>query len=450
MKNLLVTILLGCQWQLHAQSISKKQGVEDLDFLRDRIVEFNPALPIYHPQFDKLSTRVIEELTNDSISAFAHLSNVSRICALASEGHFSIGDRNDYYSRGILENTFTYLPIQVKIIAGELFVVGDFSHEQQLDRGDRIIAINELKSTAILNQLLEMTPSDGDIKTYAYRKIEDRFASLFYYHIERPKTFSVTIRDKNQNEKTYTVEALSRADQISNIKKYYPKEDNQQSDIEGFYAITIAENYAYIKFPSFDFRRVRAYEVKSKKLYQTIFQKLKDKKINNLIIDLRDNTGGRNEFADDMVPFIRKGNIHDPFLKKTISWSGKTKTYKLPKPSKLAFQGEIYVLVNGKTFSAGSTLARYLKEYGNAQAIGIETGTRYEGFAAGSNETVVLPNSKLPIGIPRYHIVFPESSKQKTNNRGLLPDHELEVNFDNFVNKKDPYLEKAISLINQE
>lgn len=121
--------------------------------------------------------------------------------------------------------------------------------------------------------------------------------------------------------------------------------------------------------------------------------------------------------------------------------------YKFSDPSKWSFKGLIYVLVNGRTYSAGSTLARYLREYGDATVIGSETGTRYEGFAGGSRQIVHLPNTNLKIGIPRYHISFPVSVKQKAKNRGLLPDHEIEPSIECHFEGRDLHMEKVLSLI---
>ncbi|MEL6141342.1 MAG: S41 family peptidase, partial [Bacteroidota bacterium] len=147
---------------------------------------------------------------------------------------------------------------------------------------------------------------------------------------------------------------------------------------------------------------------------------------------------------------ILKPDNADPFLKKTVSWSGKEKVYKMPKAAKEVFQGSIYVLVNGKTYSAGSTLARYLKEYGNATVIGTETGTRYEGFAAGSRQDIHLPNTQISVGIPRYHITFPTSEKQQTANRGLLPDYTIEPTIETFTKGIDLHVAEAIELIREE
>ena len=126
----------------------------------------------------------------------------------------------------------------------------------------------------------------------------------------------------------------------------------------------------YLHYLLFDFRRVNKYDVKAKKMYESIFKELKEKHISHLVVDLRNNTGGRNEFADDILPFILQGDESDKYFKWTTSWEGKRRNYKMPKRSKYAYEGSLYVLINGKTYSAGSSLARYLKEYGDAVVVG--------------------------------------------------------------------------------
>jgi C-terminal processing protease CtpA/Prc len=448
MKHLLLLVFLLAYWPIIAQKIAHNKAVEDLNFLIEGIKQYNPALGRYHPEFDSLSNLVVQHLQQDSLSVLEHFTNISRVCALANEGHFLVGNQETVFNQGINKNQYAYLPIQIKIVAGRLFVYGDFSNEQLTNRGDEIIAINGLKSSQILDSLLAFTPSDGYIKSYAYRKIESNFSVRYYFHIQQTNNFEITLLDAQQQEKKIALQALVQSKQIENLKKYYPNNNKKKStDDEGFYTLEIKDNYSYLKLPSFDFRRVNKYQVKSKKLYKNLFKELRDNKAQNLVIDLRNNTGGRNEFADDIVPFIRKPNTSTPFLKKTIGWNGKTRTYRLPKASKLAFQGSIYVLVNGKTFSAGGSIARYLKEYGHATIIGTETGTRYEGFAAGSAEHIILPHSKINIGIPRFLILFPTSKQQATSNRGIIPDHKIEPSFEVYTKGTDLHLQKVQTLI---
>lgn len=449
MKTTIITLfILLSQVLVFGQNIGKEQVSEDLTILQQNIQQYNPALYNYNPKFDSLSAHVIHSVQEDSISIFYYFSLVSEICALSNEGHFNLGNWKDTVHKGIPESKYPYLPVSVKLISDQLYVWNDYSNEQVLQRGDKIISVNGRTTGEIIEKLQKYTPSDGDILTYANKNIEVGFPWLYFFYIEQANTFQFEYIRQNEVVKTVTVQALIKSKQISNFKKYISKEDNRQAaELNAFYDLQFEGKYAVLKLPSFDYRKVNKYKVKSKNMYKSIFEELSDKKVEQLIIDLRDNTGGRNEFADDLVPFILKPKNEDSFLKKSISWEGKEKTYKMPRSSKFAFKGKIYVLVNGKTFSAGSTLARYLKEYADAIIIGEETGSRYEGYSAGSKQLVVLPNSKLEIGIPRYHTYYPKSDKQKTQNRGVMPDYEISISIEDIEKGNDLHLEEALNLM---
>ena len=449
MKQLFILILLFRSGSLIAQDLKQAEVVEDLQFLSANIERYNPALEKYHPEFKDLASQVIEGVNQENVSVFSLFTKASQLCAHANEGHFALGNWEDAVHKGVLENRSAYLPLQVKYCLGNLYVWRDYTNSQSFEPGDQILSINGMQTRDILDILLSVTPSDGDIETYAYRKIEAGFAPFYFYYIEQSLTFEIVYVKENGKEEKVSIQALTRAEQGENLRKNAPPQPASTSGPPSFYSLEYQDNFALLSLPSFDINRIRQANVKSKSFYKSMFADLRERQIKHLIVDLRNNTGGRNEFADDMVPFILKGSRKDPFLKKTYSWEGKERIYKMPKASKLAFQGQIYVLVNGKTFSAGSSLARYLKEYGGATVIGSETGTRYEGFAGGSKEYVSLPNSKFEIGIPRYLIQFPNSQLQKTQNRGLLPDHSIEYSFNDIAGKKDLHKVKALDLIRE-
>lgn len=92
--------------------------------------------------------------------------------------------------------------------------------------------------------------------------------------------------------------------------------------------------------------------------YKKSFELLKGAKTKTLILDLRDNGGGTSQ-ADH-------------------------------------FNGEVYVLINGGSFSATTLLAANLKSSGRAVFVGEETGGAYNGCVAGSLPVYTTPNSKLP------------------------------------------------------
>lgn len=435
-------------FSLQGQNIAIEQVQEDLKQLKEAIQKYNPALQTYNPEFEKNVDSLLTQVSGDSLSLVNHFKTVSQLCALSNEGHFALGNWSDDVHSGFLENTYKYLPLTVNVPDEKMFVWIDNSMEQKLNRGDEILSINNMKVKLILSEIYKAIPSDGQITTYVDRNIDLGFSWMYYFYISQPDSFNLTIKDTSGNFKHISIEALTRDVQFKNYAKLYPdRANNINTEEDVFFELNYDGNTAYLTLPSFDYQKVEDNNIKSQKFYKTIFSELKSKQIKHLVIDLRGNTGGRNELADDMVSFFLKKTRQDPFLKKTISWEGKERMYKFPKPSKLAFNGKIYVLVDGRTYSAGNTLCRYLKEYADAVIIGEETGTRYEGFAAGSKQYVTLTNSKLRIGIPRYHILFPKSGKQTTSNRGTLPDFTIRYTMDDIIQQNDLHMEKVNALI---
>lgn len=301
--TVLYMLIFGCL-PLSAQKMPSHHAVEDLNFLIENLKKYNPALPHYRPDFDSLSTEVVKKMLSDSLSLFECHTLVSRVCALASEGHISIGDRNDSIRKGFFSDEYAYMPIRVCIVAGRLFVVSDYSDEQVLEEGDEIVSINGISAQIILNKLSGVIPSDGKILDHAYRRMEDSFSGYYFMHIEQPISFEITLVGMAGNARTVHVSALVRSDQSANFEEYStdPHDDRTRDSV--FYTLKIENDYAVLKLPSFDFRRVNHFRVRSKKMYKKIFQQLKTMEVEHFIVDLRNNTGGRSEFADDFVLFI--------------------------------------------------------------------------------------------------------------------------------------------------
>jgi len=447
-QGLLLVVLLLIGTGLFAQKLSLVQVKSDLYQLQNAIHQYNPALDRYNPAFDKQVDSLVSTLGVDSIWLFDYFQYCSRLCAFSNEGHFSLGNWQDTVHSGFLANRYHYFPLSIKLVQRRIYVWKDFSEEKALNQGDEILSINGLKTAEILVLMEKMIPSDGHITTYAERRIESGFSWLYYLNIAQTDGFHLQVKDGFGIEREMKVKALERKAQFENSARYYPNQANgAENGIDSFYSLKYDNDIAYLTLPSFDYRQLAKHKIKSKKFYKRIFKELASQHSKYLVIDLRNNSGGRIEMADDMVPFIDDGSNHTRTLRQSLSWKGKLKTYKIRQVSKYRFEGKIYVLVNGSTYSAGSMLARYFKEYGHAILIGEESGTRYEGFSAGSTQYITLTHSQLKIGIPRYHIFFPESQKQATSNRGVLPLHTISYSIDDLIHNRDLYLEKANALI---
>jgi C-terminal processing protease CtpA/Prc len=111
-----------------------------------------------------------------------------------------------------------------------------------------------------------------------------------------------------------------------------------------------------------------------------------------------------------------------------------------------AFKGQVYVLVNGKSFSMSSVVATYLKYKSNATIIGEETGGNIAGSNAVLSGHITLPNSKIRVFIPMYHLYYKVNVENK--GRGLMPDFPTNYTKDLILKGTDLDLQKVKVIVN--
>lgn len=441
----LVTLLAPLS--VNAQPFTTDETLEDLRFLMAEMENSIPCLLEYNPNFRSEAETILATVDGPA-TAIEHFELVTKLAALGNEGHTKVIDVESKLWQDFLEDRFVYLPLVVKFIGDRLFVEQVNVSTSDLRRGLEITQINGQSLAEIIDLIAENTPSDGRGETFTRLDISNGFNWRYYLFVEQPAAFELSLHDPATAESfTTTIPATTlgamRAFRAEQPPPSSPTAPEPESNV---YELRIEADHAYLRLQSFDWRRIEKENLKPKELYGDLFARVKAAGVDHLIVDLRGNTGGRNEFSTGMIPFINQTDAKG-ILKTSISWKGKSKVHKIPRPDRNVFDGRIIVLTDGKTYSAGGTLARYLKEFGRAIVVGEETGTRYEGFAAGSANEVQLPHSGLKLQLPRYHTKFPVSSLQTTSNRGLLPDHHVPPSYEDWINGTDAAYEKAISLI---
>lgn len=434
-------------FSIQAQNYSKDQVLEDLDFMAINMKKYNPGLQQFNPSFDSVFQEIRKEV-NGNYNALAHFKIMARVAALAKEGHMKLGNWSDTIHNGFNQDRYKFLPFQVKLINEELFIWKIYSQEEEINDGDKILTINGKTSKEIISEIRTCLLIDSDIESNFIHQLNNGFAFLYYLYMEQSPFFEIEYSYKGQNNIAKTqMKALNKTQMSKNYKiQYGLNKDRKTEQGNSVYYFDLKKDRATLVLKSFNRSKLKKEKVKSKKFYKSIFEELKEKNIRNLTIDLRGNTGGRIEMAEDILPYIIKEDSSLVF-RTSVSWKGKRKEFELPEKSELAFTGKIYVLVDGQTFSAGSSIARYLREFGGAIIIGEEGGGRYEGFVAGSIEYLELPQSELEIGIPRYSTLFPPSSIQKTKDRGIMPDFKVNYSLEDLIQEKDLAMEKLNEIL---
>jgi len=452
-KNGLLLLLMYLSLGLFGQKVrefTSTQLQEDLRFLKESFDQYNPALGVFHStaayeaRYKELAAQLNKKMSD--VEFYPH---VMQLSAATREGHtFVSSDTVTQIFSGFFKNQFSYLPLSVQGAEEKLYVWSNFSPNADLERGAQILKINGKATQDIIEHLASYVIADGDIQLYKREKAIDRFISYYYWFLEKPYEFKIEyIPHGGKEVKEITIPALVRDSMIAWRDRRYGKPAPRKEDVSVVYTFDIEGQTATLDLNTFNRQLKDKYKVKPKKLYKEIFKELKEKGVLNLVIDVRNNTGGRREYAKHLLPYLMK-KPYDGFLHKNVSWKGRTSKKRFPKPKKSAFDGQIYVLTNWRTFSNGSIVTIYAKEFGDAIVIGQEPGSRYEGFAAGSTQYVTLPHTKIRVGIPRYLLQSTyQITKTSLKNRGVIPDHIIQYNIEDYLEKKDKVMEKVQELI---
>jgi carboxyl-terminal processing protease len=156
-----------------------------------------------------------------------------------------------------------------------------------------------------------------------------------------------------------------------------------------------------------------------------------------LVLDMRNDGGGYLDTAVQVVSeFLKEGTV-------LIEQYGDKSEHKYPvKSGGLATDIPIVVLVNGGTASAAEITAGAIQDYKRGVLIGEKT------YGKGSvQQWSTLANEAGAIRVTIARWLTPNG--RQINGIGLSPDIEVELTEDDFNNKKDPQLDRAIEYILQ-
>ena len=169
-------------------------------------------------------------------------------------------------------------------------------------------------------------------------------------------------------------------------------------------------------------------------LVQSFTKDFKNKGINKVILDLRNNGGGYVTAARDLLSLWLDG---DKILTQKSATIGQTVTYAKRGEATLKDMKTI-VLVNNATASASEIVAGALKDYKKATILGTKT------YGKGVVQTMLELSGGSLLKITTAHWYTPEG--QTINKTGISPDVEVERSYSDINSSKDPQLDKAKTL----
>ncbi|MEO8086694.1 MAG: S41 family peptidase, partial [Bacteroidota bacterium] len=375
-----------------------------------------------------------------------------------------------------LDEGKTAIPFQPFWQDDKLFVLRNFSDLNDSDfLGAEIVSINGHDTADILKDLFAIFPSDGNNMTHKYRLITPprNFTRYFYYLYGYAESYQVEYFSMNDSTiKKSTLAGLVFDDLITIREKRYalyyfepPVEFKLNEDKKG----------AYLRITSFDKEYLEKSKINYTKFLQTVFKEIETDHILNLILDLRYNGGGTDEYGKilfsyfvnqefdyyksltmnkqgyDFFKYTSRPGMKAPKGMLKANEQGTFDDVQHPnfgkqKPALPTFPGNIYVLINGACFSTTCECLSMLHSYTKSIFIGEETGGGYYGNNSGPTPDMTLPNTKIRIEIPLMKYLMAVKD-YKYKDRGLIPDYIVVPTIQERIRNDDPELEFAKDLM---
>ena len=169
-----------------------------------------------------------------------------------------------------------------------------YGHQNTLQIGDQIIRINGHHIHTIYQKLLAHIPMDGYNQTGKLQLLNYSFPLWYRNSIEVTDHFTVETADGQHHQ----LDAV-------------PAEQNfdYQSIVHEPLSLTIEEEVAVIRIPSFAKSYYKSHRQRFKKIIRQYFKRLATQGIKTLLIDVRRNTGG----TDSHAAFLAGHFFDQPF-----------------------------------------------------------------------------------------------------------------------------------------
>jgi hypothetical protein len=324
------------------------------------------------------------------------------------------------------------LPFSIYTENNRLFVKRSIQrYDSLLKVGSEILVINNVLGTSILEQLHNIVSGDGYSNSFKDYRIEGDFNRLYSLLYGESGQFLITYRYKGI-VKTSLFKAMTVIPHFLNTARLstvtYP------ADIP---------NTAILQVPNF------TYEKEYFSLHETLFKDIKKHDIKNLVIDLRNNTGGLLKIASDMMKYfmtkdfkftLANESVVNAVDFKHLANNTKKGTTTLrdfetlnrrlsrvvysEEPTQYmrigGFKGSVYLLINGGTFSAAVLFAAAVKQQRDCVIIGEEAGGGAAGCDGITFAEVILPNTRLKLRLPQFWMYAVNFKNDQ--GKGFMPD----------------------------
>jgi hypothetical protein len=464
-----------------AKKFPQNELREDYSLLRNILETKHPSLYWYTPKdsmdwyFDKYYQSIPDSMTDQQFAWHILAPLVDKIHC----GHTSVGS-SKAYQRWAKDRRLPSFPLYFKVWNDTMSVMSNLNRNDSIFRkGVLVTSVNGISNKKQIDKMFDYLPEDGYANNVNYIRLSANFP---YYHRNiygLSKKYRVSYLDSTGKEKTAEVPLFTpkkdTTKKDSTVKRPRPKRpDRPKVSSRAAYrsmSIDSGGQSATLTLNTFNKGHLRPF-------FRRSFRTLKQKEIKNLVIDVRSNGGGKVWASTLLTKYISRSpfKVADSAFavakglgkySRYIKWgwlnsvemffiSGKQKDglyhirmmeKKVYDPKKRNhFDGKVYVLTNGPTFSASALFCNAVKGQDGVVLLGEETGGGWHG-----NSGIMIPDIKLPhtrntVRLPLYRIV--QYKHVPKTGSGIPPDIYVGTNYDALLKGIDYKMKVVKEIIN--
>src|SRR5690348_2958005 len=293
------------------KKIAPEKLKADLVLLK-KILEANHPSLYWYTSKDSVNAYFNEALQsiNDSLTEFQFRGKVAWFIEKLRCGHTTVRP-SKAYTEYFSEHESNKFPLLLKAWSDSLVVLGSLrTNDSIFKRGVVINSIEGRSNREMLDSMFQFISTDGYADNFKNQAISFNFPLYYSFAFPVKDSFLINYTDSTGIQKT------------TYIKLYKPSVDTSKPlELRGFRQPTRKErkeigllnersiNYdtlnhtAYMRIATFDGGKLRRF-------FKRSFTEIKNKNINNLIIDLRENTGGNISMSNILTRYIKDTTFH--------------------------------------------------------------------------------------------------------------------------------------------
>jgi hypothetical protein len=472
-----------------AYNVHKKYAPSQIQYdfsLLQKILEREHPSTYWHtpkPLMDSIFTTA-KTLLNDSLTEFEFRKIVAQVVSNVKCGHTSVRGSKGF-DKWLSTANLSYFPFGMRVFSDTMIATYNLYRKDTLiPRGSIIQSINGINSNTIMQHMYSFISTDGDANNFKNLRISNNFPFYYLMAMDSAKTYNVQYLDSVGNSKEIKFTHFKR-----------PPPDTTKTPKPKVVIPKVVVPKVVVKKPTKEQRRqlIRKINIdtvnstavliltsfsggKQQQFFKTAFANLQKLQIKNLVIDVRNNGGGlvanatalskyfitKKTTIADSVYTNKRMSKYNKYIKRRF-WFGLSTYFftnkkndgnyhfgwfsrKKIKPKKHHhFDGKVYAITGGYSFSATTLFLHYIQPLANVTTVGETTGGSAYGNTAIYIPDLTLPNTKIKVRMPMFRLVMNKNAT--TLGQGIAPQIYVPPTPLTMKKGNDNKLEKVLELI---